>query len=147
MDSSFLDKAIAIARKCHAGQVDKAGKPYIEHCLRVMDAVSSLEEKIVGVLHDAVEDSDLTIEDLASEGFPVEIISAVEAISRREDERRSHYMKRIVENPIAIVVKLADITDNSNLSRLGEVTEKDRNRTEVYRRDIEKLKRIKLRQK
>lgn len=139
MNSDLLLKATQLARKCHEGQVDKGGKPYIEHCLRVMNQGNTIEEKIVGVLHDAVEDSNLTLEDLEKEGFPEDIISAIDSMSRREDESRNKYLKRVAENPIALAVKIADMTDNARLDRIPNPTEKDIRRTNMYKKDIERL--------
>ena len=85
---STLERAIQVAVSAHAGQVDKAGQPYILHPLRVMLHVSGLHERISAVLHDVVEDTDLTLEDLAGEGFPDDVIMALEALTKREGETR-----------------------------------------------------------
>jgi GTP diphosphokinase / guanosine-3',5'-bis(diphosphate) 3'-diphosphatase len=135
----LLNKAIEIARIAHDGQVDKAGEPYIDHPIRVMNAVETVEEKIVAVLHDAVEDSDLTLEDLRVAGFNEEIVEAIDAISKREGEKRQDYLQRVMSNPIALKVKIADMTDNMNISRIPNPTERDYERTRIYKKNILKL--------
>ena len=104
----LLNKAIELAKKAHEGQVDKGGSPYIGHPFRVMNQFEDEEEKIVGVLHDAVEDSDLTLEDLKRAGFSDRIIKAVVAITKREGEKIDRYLNRVMNNPIALKVKIAE---------------------------------------
>ena len=135
----MLDKAIAISRIAHDGQVDKAGKPYIDHPLRVMNNMETVEEKIVGVLHDAVEDSDLTLEDLRIAGFSDVIIEAIDAITKREGEKRKDYLNRVMNNPLALRVKIADMTDNMDISRISNPTDRDRERIRIYKKTIIKL--------
>jgi (p)ppGpp synthase/HD superfamily hydrolase len=135
----MLDKAIELARIAHEGQLDKGGQPYIDHPLRVMDNVETVEEKIVAVLHDAVEDSDLTLEDLSRIGFSEEIVKAIAAITKHEGEKRNDYLSRVMNNPIALKVKIADMTDNAEISRIPNPTEKDRERTRIYKKNIIKL--------
>jgi (p)ppGpp synthase/HD superfamily hydrolase len=136
----LLQKAIEIAERAHAGQTDKAGKPYIGHPIRVMNAGQTLDEKIVGVLHDAVEDSDLTLETLAAQGFSVGVIAAVDAITKREGEEYEAYLQRVMSNELALRVKIADMTDNMNLSRIETPTEKDVARLEKYASVLPRLK-------
>jgi GTP diphosphokinase / guanosine-3',5'-bis(diphosphate) 3'-diphosphatase len=95
----WLEEAIKIATKAHKGQVDKAGKPYILHPLRVMLKMPSIELMIIAVLHDGIEDSTLTCEDLRQKGFPETIISAVEALTKSEDETYEDFIKRAKRNP------------------------------------------------
>ena len=135
----MLDKAIELAKKAHAGQIDKAGSPYIGHPLRVMSEGKNDEEKIVGVLHDAVEDSDLTLEDLRVAGFSDRIIAAIDAITKREGEKGEDYLKRVMNNSLALKVKIADMTDNMDLNRITNITEKDRERIRNYQKNIVKL--------
>ena len=134
---STLERAIEIAARAHAGALDRAGKPYILHPLRVMMRVDGEEEKIVAVLHDVVEDSDWTLEGLAKEGFSKKIVAAVDALSRRvEDDGRKEpygdFVKRAAANPLARPVKEADLLDNMDLLRLPELTEKDLKRVAKY---------------
>ena len=138
----YLDRAIELAKQHHEGQTDKAGKPYIEHPLRVMNQVESEEEKIVAVLHDIVEDTDISLDDLRSEGFTEEVVSAVECLTKQDGENYDSYIERISFNPLAVKIKLADLEDNSDLTRLPEVTDKDLERIEKYDKALEKLTRL-----
>ena len=135
----LLNKAIEIAELAHDGQIDKANKPYIGHPKRVMNAVETLSAKIVAVLHDAVEDTDLTLEDLRVAGFSDVIIEAIDAITKREGEKLNDYLRRVMDNEIALRVKIADMTDNMDLSRISNPTEKDRERIRIYKKNIVKL--------
>jgi (p)ppGpp synthase/HD superfamily hydrolase len=129
---STLERAIEIATRAHAGQVDKAGQPYILHPLRLMLAVRTTHERMAAVLHDVIEDTSLTSEDLVREGFPPVVIEAVQALTKQAGESRIEAAKRAVQNAIARVVKLADVTDNMDLSRIPEPTEKDFARLREY---------------
>ena len=113
----LLDIAINLASTKHYKQTDKIGHPYILHPLRVMMAGKTIEEKIVGVLHDVVEDTDVMLIDLAEIGFPGYIINAIDALSKRDDESYKESIARVKENPLATKVKLLDIQDNSNILR------------------------------
>lgn len=131
---STLERAIAIAAQAHAGQVDKAGQPYILHPLRVMFRVEGPSERIAAVLHDVVEDSPVTLDQLAEEGFSEEVIAAVQALTKRAGETRLEAAKRAAENSIARAVKLADNTENMDISRIASPTPKDYQRLEEYKR-------------
>ena len=135
----LLNKAIEIAEVAHAGQVDKAGKPYIGHPKRVMNAVETVEEKIVAVLHDAVEDSDLTLEDLKVAGFSDRLREAIDAITKIDGEKRKDYLKRVMNNKIALRVKIADMTDNMDISGISNPTERDQERIRIYKKNLVKL--------
>lgn len=115
-----LDEAIILATRSHSKQKDLGGMPYILHPLRVMSNCHDIKEKIVGVLHDVIEDTDVTLDDLRDMGFSEEIIDAVDAISRRLDEKYSDYINRLSKNPIAVNVKIEDIKDNLDLTRLNK---------------------------
>jgi len=128
-----LERAIAIAAKAHAGQVDKAGQPYILHPLRVMLRMNSSIERIAAVLHDVVEDSSVTLDFLTAEGFLQEVISAVEALTKRQGESRIDAARRAKQDPVARLVKLADNAENMDLSRIAEPTERDYARVEEYK--------------
>ncbi|EGK86040.1 bifunctional (p)ppGpp synthetase/guanosine-3',5'-bis(diphosphate) 3'-pyrophosphohydrolase [Microcoleus vaginatus PCC 9802] len=136
---SLLKRAIALAAKAHEGQVDKAGNPYLDHPLFVMENVNSLEEKIVAVLHDAVEDSELTLEQLRSEGFPEALVSAIAAITKIEGEAYPAYLERVIANPIALQVKIADVTHNLDISRIANPTEADFQRIAKYKKVLNQL--------
>jgi len=133
-----LERAIAIAAMAHEDQPDKGGAPYILHPLRVMLAVTTPEARMAAVLHDVVEDGDVTLEQLRAEGFPAAVVEAVDALTKREHEEDDYeaFIRRAALNPIAREVKLADLRDNSDLSRIAEPTEKDRTRIEKYKRAI-----------
>lgn len=130
---STLERAIEIAAAAHAGQVDKAGQPYILHPLRVMLRVSTGHERMAAVLHDVVEDTPVTLVQLTEAGFPVEVVDAVAALTKRPGETRMQAAARAASNPIARVVKLADNAENMDLSRIANPTEKDYARVEEYK--------------
>lgn len=127
-----LEQAISLAAKQHEGQVDKANAPYILHPLRVMLNVPTIEHKIVAVLHDILEDTETTIEDLYQFGFQEHIIDAIVALTKKQGETRLEAAQQARQNPIAHVVKLADINDNMDLSRIQSPTIKDFERLKEY---------------
>lgn len=131
---STLERAIAIATEAHAGQVDKAGEAYILHPLRVMLRVTTPAERIAAVLHDVVEDTAVTIAVLADEGFSPDVLAAIDALTKRHGESRMEAAARAAANPIARVVKLADNSENMDLSRLPNPTAKDVARVEEYKK-------------
>ena len=133
---STLERAIAIAAQAHAGQMDKAGAPYILHPLRVMLRLSSPEARIVGVLHDVVEDTSVTLENLREEGFSEAVLEAILSVTKRPGEEYEAFVLRAARDPIGRSVKLADLADNSDLSRIPDPTSKDFERLERYRRAI-----------
>ena len=136
----ILDRAKAIATSAHEGQVDKAGKPYIDHPMRVMNMGKTVEEKIAGVLHDVVEDSDWTFEMLEKEGIPKDVMDALRCVTKlSEEEDYDHFIERVKTNPLAVKVKLNDLKDNMDITRLGEVTEKDLARLNKYIRAYRQL--------
>ena len=114
-----LDEAIALARRFHDGQVDKAGRPYIEHPLRVMDRVTGDLEKLAAVLHDVLEDTELSSVDLIAAGCPERVLTALDALTRRAGEPYEQFVARAAADPLARAVKLADIGDNSDPVRLA----------------------------
>lgn len=132
--------AYKIAFDAHKGQKDRGGKDYILHPLYVAKLVQSEEEKIVALLHDVIEDTDITLDDLRASGFPESVINALDAITKRPGETYSDYLERVVENPIALSVKIADITHNADLSRIPNPTEKDIARTAKYNEALKYLK-------
>ena len=136
----MLNKAIELAHIAHKGQLDKGGHPYINHPLRVMNNVETMEEKIVAVLHDVVEDSEITLEDLRIAKFSDRIIAAIDAITKLEGEKREDYLQRVIGNPIALRVKIADMTDNADISRIPNPTDRDRERIRIYKKTLLKLK-------
>lgn len=129
---STIERAIEIAARAHAGQTDKGGAPYIFHPLRLMLAVSGEHERMAAVLHDVVEDTPVTFEDLQREGFPAAVVDAVRALTKLPGETRLVAAQRAAANPVARAVKLADVTDNMDLRRLPAPTEKDLARLKEY---------------
>ena len=127
-----IEHAIEIAANAHAGQRDKAGQPYIFHPLRVMFRVNGEHEQMAAVLHDVVEDTAITIDDLAREGFPPEVLRAVEALTKLPGETRLEAAARAAADPVARKVKLADNAENMDLSRIPNPTEKDYARCREY---------------
>ena len=127
-----LERAIVIAAKAHAGQVDMANQPYILHPIRVMLAVHSEKERLAAVLHDVVEDTPITFDDLENERFPKDVIDAVRALTKSDGESRIEAARRAVQDPIARVVKLADVADNMDMGRIPNPTEEDHVRLHEY---------------
>lgn len=134
-----LEKAIQIALKAHEGQTDKGGNTYVLHPLRLMVQMPTEQLQTIAVLHDVVEDSTYTFEDLAKEDFPEEVLSAVRALTKQENEQYDDFIKRVKLNPLAVPVKIADLKDNSNLDRIPNPTETDLERVKKYQRAIEFL--------
>ncbi|MBR7187352.1 MAG: bifunctional (p)ppGpp synthetase/guanosine-3',5'-bis(diphosphate) 3'-pyrophosphohydrolase [Clostridia bacterium] len=137
--STDVEAAKALAIRMHEGQqVDKAGLPYITHPERVAARLSSPEARVVGWLHDTVEDTPLTLAEIA-EAFGPETAAAVDAVSRREGEDWGDYIDRVAQHPLARQVKISDLIDNSNLSRIPQVTLKDVKRQARYNKALRKL--------
>jgi (p)ppGpp synthase/HD superfamily hydrolase len=132
--SQTLERAIAIAAAAHEGQVDKGGVPYILHPLKVMLRVTTLEERIVAVLHDVVEDTGISLEDLRNEGFSETVLTAIASVTKVPGESYEAFVERAALNPIGRVVKLADLEENSDLSRIAQPSWEDLERIEKYRR-------------
>jgi (p)ppGpp synthase/HD superfamily hydrolase len=129
----LLEKAIAIAVDAHRGQVDKTGNPYILHPLRMMTRFDGEADRIVAVLHDVLEDTSVTADDLCRAGFPDEILDALACVTKRKGETYPGFVARAAKNPIARRVKLADLEDNMDVRRLKRMTERDRKRISKYR--------------
>ena len=135
-----LERAIEIALEAHSGQLDKSGCEYIGHPLRVMAAGNTIEEKIVGVLHDVVEDSGWTFEMLVAEGFSAEIVEALRCLTRlSETEPYDKFIARVKSNPLAVAVKLNDLTDNMDIRRLPYISDKDVKRLKRYLKAYKQL--------
>jgi len=129
----LLEKAISIAMLAHKGKIDKGGSPYILHPLRVMFSMETTEEQIVAALHDVVEDSIITIQDLKEGKFPGKILQAVDLLSRKEYQSYEDYILAIKKNPLANKVKQADLKDNMKKERLKKFTETDKLRIKKYK--------------
>lgn len=128
----MLEKAIEIAVEAHRGQIDKAGKIYILHPMRVMLRGKNETEMIVGILHDTVEDTPVTLDMLRMEGFSEEILAAISCITKEKGEDYGHFINRVLTNPLATQVKLYDIEDNMNRDRIPFPTPKDEARFAKY---------------
>ncbi|MDY3979116.1 MAG: hypothetical protein SOZ00_03755 [Tidjanibacter sp.] len=129
----LLAKAIKIAAEAHAGQVDKVGMPYIGHISRVMNAGRTDAEKIVGVLHDIVEDTDYTFDRLLAEGFPAKIVDAIRCLTKTsDDEPYSEFIERAKGNELAKAVKINDLSDNMDIRRLDTLSDSDMERLRKY---------------
>jgi len=140
-NKSSLEKALEIAFVAHIGQKDKSGADYIMHPIRVMERGETEIEKICGILHDVVEDSDLTFEDLKKEGFSNDVISVLKCLTKvSEDEDYDNFIDRVIQNPVATKVKLNDLLDNMDITRLKELTEGDMKRLNKYLKAYWKLK-------
>ena len=147
----FTKLAMKVAYKAHEGQTDRNGLPYIYHPLHLAEQMETEDTCVVALLHDVVEDTDMTIEDLRVLGFTGKQLEAVEYMTHispegglTEEEKLEDYysyVRRIKENEIALTVKLADLAHNSDLTRLDKVTDADLKRVEKYRKAVEILKR------
>ena len=133
-------KAMKLCYEAHKDQMDKSGLPYVFHPAHVAEQMTDEATTIVALLHDVVEDTDYTLEDLAAEGFEKEILEAVALMTHEDDVPYLDYVAKLKNNPIARAVKLADLAHNSDLSRIGEIDEETRKRLEKYKKAIALLK-------
>jgi (p)ppGpp synthase/HD superfamily hydrolase len=129
---TLLEKAIKIAVQAHEGQKDRYGKPYILHVLRVTFSGKDRKEQICGALHDVVEDSDWTTDDLLKEGFPAEIVEVVRLMTIEKGDDYQQKIDELEGNRLAIQVKLNDLQDNMDLRRYDLLEEQDRHRVNKY---------------
>ena len=120
--AKLLDKAVLISVTKHQGQRDKIGCAYFQHPMRIAMRCTTDDEKIVAVLHDTIEDTDVTPEYLLSEGFPQYIVDAILSVSKRDGESYDDFVARAKKNPIGRVVKIHDLEDNLDVMRLDEVS-------------------------
>lgn len=130
--TELREKAMQIAEKVHSGQVDKAGETYIGHPVRVEMMCSRQEDRLVALLHDTVKDVDIASEYLLMVGFPQDVVDAVISVSRKRGEDYFDFIQRCKANPIGRRVKIADLKDNMDITRLNELTEKDIERLKKY---------------
>lgn len=133
-------KAMKIAYDAHAGQVDKAGLPYINHPLHLAEQMETEDTCVVALLHDVVEDTPVTLDDLKKAGFTEIQMQAIEAMTHEKGVPYMDYVKKLKENKIAVIVKLADIKHNSDITRIENPTEKDIKRLDKYSEAIKLLK-------
>ena len=130
--TELREKAMQIAINVHGSQVDKGGRPYIHHPVRVESMCSLWQDRLVALLHDTIEDGDITSEYLLMQGFSHEIVDAVVSVTRKKGEDYFDFIQRCKENPIGHRVKLADLKDNMDITRLKELTDKDVDRLRKY---------------
>lgn len=140
----MINKALNIAIEAHKWQTDKAGMPYIFHLLRVSEKGQTETEKICGLLHDIVEDTEWTFDKLKQEGFSDKIVSVIKCITKRKGENYMDFIKRVSKNPIATRIKINDLEDNMDIKRLSFLTEKDLERLNKYIRAYHFLKSKKM---
>ena len=131
-NNMLLKKALDIATNTHKEQTDKAGKPYILHPIRVSERCNTVEEKIVALLHDVIEDTEITPTSLLSEGFPEYIVEAILSVTKQENENYDDFVKRCSANSIGKAVKIHDLEDNMDITRLKELSENDLERLNKY---------------
>lgn len=134
--SKQINKAIKIAYEAHKNQTDFFGVPYIFHPWEVASQLDNEEAVIVGLLHDVIEDTNITYDDLRKEGFSEEIIEGIKGVTKIEGEDYMDFVKRAKQNKISRQVKIADLKHNMNLTRLEYVTEKDLQRNEKYKKAL-----------
>ena len=120
-----LAEAMSLATEAHKEQYDKSGVAYILHSLRIMHRMHTETEQIVGVLHDIIGYTPITLQSLKDKGYSQEVIDALDHLTRQEGERYDDFIKRCRKNPIALKVKVADLEDNMDIRRLDKVTESD----------------------
>ena len=134
--TNFVEKAIKLALKIHTGQVDKAGKPYILHPLRLMLKFSSDDEMITALMHDVVEDGGITLADLENLGFSKNVVSAIDCLTKRDNESYEAFINRINQNSLAKKIKIEDLKDNMDLTRLDSISNKDIARAQKYHKAL-----------
>lgn len=138
--TKLTEKALGICLTAHAEQVDLAGNPYYEHPVHLAEQMDDEATTCAALLHDVIEDTDTTLDDMTLAGMPDAVVEAVRLLTHKRGTPYMDYIEGLADNPIAKKVKLADLEHNSDLSRLPEVTERDLKRIEKYKRAIELLK-------
>ena len=128
----LIEKSLNIALRAYAGKTDKAGREYIHHPLRVMAKMKTDLEMSVALLHDVIEDSDITAEQLLAEGIPAEVVEAVLCLSKNENEDYQDFVGREKKNELAAKIKIADIEDNIDILRLPSLDDYDLTRVQKY---------------
>tara|TARA_B100001250_G_C19306125_1_gene574132 strand:- start:11 stop:430 length:420 start_codon:yes stop_codon:yes gene_type:complete len=136
---NLLDKAITIAVECHAGQTNKIGEPYILHPLRMMFKADTVEEKIVAILHDVIEKTDMDFKKLHAAGFNHKILSAIDSLSRKVDENYNSYLDRVKKNKLAKKIKIIDLNDNLKSVKNSKIEERINTKLLKYQNAINKL--------
>ena len=137
--TKLTKKALALSFEKHKNQLDKSGMPYIYHPFVVANGMMDEVTICVALLHDIIEDTDVTVDDLYNQGFKEEIINAIVTLTHKKSEDYFLYVKRVKENPIARIVKIADLKHNSDLTRLSIITNEDLQRIEKYKEALKIL--------
>ena len=137
--NELYDCALRLAIRAHEGQKDKSGREYIMHPIRVAERCKDQRAKIVALLHETIEDTDVTPDYLRSQGFPDEIIEGVLSVTKREGESYEDFVSRAALNPLGREVKRADLEDNMDIRRLKEITDEDVTRLRKYLRSWQYL--------
>lgn len=132
--NEVFETALEIAIKAHKGQVDKNGAAYITHPLAVAAQLDTLELKTIALLHDTIEDTDVTAEYLIERGIPKELVEVVQLLTKPEDEAYESYLKRVRKNPMAKTVKLADLAHNTSPERASGLNEKRKAKYDLAKR-------------
>ena len=140
---STLARAIAIAAQAHQEQREKSGAPYIMHPIRLMLRMNTETEMMVAILHDVVEDTPWTFEQLRQEGFSEEVLQALDCVTRRSTETYSEFVDRARDNPVARRVKLADLEDNMDIRRLPDISDRSLERLKKYHEAWRSLRDVK----
>ena len=138
-DLASIERALQIALQAHSGQTDKGGHPYILHPIRLMCRMATDEESTVALLHDVVEDSEWTLDALRAQGFSSAIVAAVDHLTKRAGESYEAFIARVHQNPLATRIKIADLRDNLDASRIPVLTDEDVERLKRYRRALSAL--------
>jgi len=134
--TAMTKKALMLCFEAHKSQTDKSGMPYVFHPFHLAEQMPDETTTIVALLHDVVEDTDYTFDDLTSMGFDSFVIEALKLMTHEDGVPYLHYVREIKKNPIATAVKLADLHHNSDLTRLDTVDKKALERVEKYREAI-----------
>jgi (p)ppGpp synthase/HD superfamily hydrolase len=142
MEHHLLESAIRLAAKVHKGQLDRFGKPYILHVMRVMMRGHDLEEQVLGALHDILERSTLTLADILKKDYPARVVKALDCITRREDEDYDGYIERVMQDGLAMRVKLHDLADKMDLLHVDELSMADLKRYNKQLAAYHRLKRL-----
>ena len=135
--NDIFEKALLIAVMAHKGQVDKNGQPYILHPLAVASKLDTLELKVIGLLHDTIEDTDVTADYLIEMGIPEDLVKIVELLTKPKGEPYENYLRRVKENPMAKKVKLADLAHNTDASRASGLNEARKQKYELAKRILQ----------
>lgn len=136
---NLYDLALSIALEAHKGQVDKAGEDYMNHPIFVASLVDTEEEKAAALLHDVIEDSEMSLTDLLNNGIPSGVLQAVSILTKDKKLTYQEYLVRVKSNDIATKVKLADLKHNSDISRISNPSKKDYERLKKYKQAIKFL--------